>query len=211
MNGDESDAARFAAFGATPCRRWYRLGPPLAVVGALAFVAAACGSGSASRGVASLGTPTTVAPAAASSASSAGSSVSGQRGAQAVKFAACMRSHGVKDFPSPIISGNQVSIRISPALSPKSPRFQSALAGCRSLLPGGPLKGGGITPADQVDYLKAAQCMRSHGIAGFPDPTFSNGGVRFELPSGMNANAMPFLKARVICEKLIPAGLPYSS
>jgi hypothetical protein len=54
--------------------------------------------------------------------------------------------------------------------------------------------------------------MRAHGIAGFPDPTFSGpGGVRFTLPAGMDANSPQFETARSICEKLIPQGLPYSN
>jgi hypothetical protein len=53
--------------------------------------------------------------------------------------------------------------------------------------------------------------MRSHGISGFPDPVFSGGGVMFPIPTGMDTNAPQFLQARQTCQKLIPAGLPYSS
>jgi hypothetical protein len=58
-----------------------------------------------------------------------------------------------------------------------------------------------------------AACMRSHGIPNFPDPTFSDNSVRFVAPPGMNAtkgNSSQLLRAREICEMLIPAGLPYS-
>ncbi len=64
---------------------------------------------------------------------------------------------------------------------------------------------------DQADYLKAAECMRSHGIAGFADPVFSGGNVNFPIPSGMDANSTQFRRAREICELLVPPGLPYSS
>ena len=67
-----------------------------------------------------------------------------------------------------------------------------------------------FTAQQQADYLKAAACMRRHGIAGFPDPVFSGGDVHFPLPAGMNANSTQFLRAREICEQLIPNGLPYS-
>ena len=53
--------------------------------------------------------------------------------------------------------------------------------------------------------------MRSHGIAGFPDPQFSNGNVTFPIPHGMDTNSQQFLRAREICQNLIPRGLPYSS
>ena len=65
-----------------------------------------------------------------------------------------------------------------------------------------------LTTAQQADYLKAAQCMRAHGINGFPDPDFSGGGVRFPLPQGMNANSTQFEAARHICQKLDPERPP---
>jgi hypothetical protein len=67
-----------------------------------------------------------------------------------------------------------------------------------------------ITTQDQADYLKAAACMRNHGIAGFPDPVFSSGNADFHVPQGLDTNSTRFRGAREICEMLIPAGLPYS-
>jgi hypothetical protein len=67
-----------------------------------------------------------------------------------------------------------------------------------------------ITAQDQADYLKAADCMRDHGIVGFPDPAFSGNQVDFPIPGGMNTKSTQFLRARETCEMLIPAGLPYS-
>jgi hypothetical protein len=53
--------------------------------------------------------------------------------------------------------------------------------------------------------------MRSHGIASFPDPVFSGGGVSFPTPPAGFATGSPrFVQARQICQRLIPAGLPYS-
>jgi hypothetical protein len=126
-----------------------------------------------------------------------------------LKFVACMRSHGVVNFPEPIVSGDQVSIRITPSIAGE-PRFKSAQAFCQSLLPGKG-QGASFTTQQQADYLKAAACMRAHGIVGFPDPNFSGGGVDFPLPPGMKANAPSFEAARQICQKLIPQGLPYSN
>jgi hypothetical protein len=91
-----------------------------------------------------------------------------------------------------------------------SPQFQKAQKACEALAPPRPTTPN-FTTQQQADYLNAAACMRSHGIAGFPDPTFAGGGARFNLPTGMDANSTPFRAARVICEKLIPQGLPYSS
>jgi hypothetical protein len=72
--------------------------------------------------------------------------------AQALKFSACMRSHGVTSFPDPQISGGRISIQIKggpgSGLDPNSPLFQRAQKACGSALPGanggpGPATSGG--------------------------------------------------------------------
>jgi hypothetical protein len=68
-----------------------------------------------------------------------------------------------------------------------------------------------ITPADQADYLKAAECMRSHGVPDFPDPTFGNNSVTFNAPPSIDPNSSQARSAVAICAKLIPPGLPYSN
>ena len=60
------------------------------------------------------------------------------------------------------------------------------------------------------DYLKAAACMRAHGIPGFPDPVISGTQVQFPIPAGVDPNSAQFTQARQICSRIIPAGLPYS-
>lgn len=61
-----------------------------------------------------------------------------QFAAQALKFAACMRSHGVPNFPDPKGSG----AFLIQGIDPNSPQVKSAQQACQSLLPaGGP--GGG--------------------------------------------------------------------
>ena len=69
---------------------------------------------------------------------------------------------------------------------------------------------GQVTRADQADYLRAAACMRRHGFSDFPDPTFKNDNVTFDIPSSIDANSPKFRSALAACQKLIPAGLPYS-
>jgi hypothetical protein len=68
-----------------------------------------------------------------------------------------------------------------------------------------------ITPADRLDYLKGAACMRSHGFPGFPDPTFGNNTVTFNIPPNIDPNSPQAKRAEAICAKLIPPGLPYSN
>lgn len=122
-----------------------------------------------------------------------------------------MRSHGLPQFPDPT---NGTTLRIGPVngVDPSSPHFEAAQAACGSLLPGGGgAVGATITPAEQLDYLHAAAGMRSHGFADFPDPTITNGHVRFEPPPGMNPDSPQVQTALTICRKLIPAGLAYSN
>jgi hypothetical protein len=68
-----------------------------------------------------------------------------------------------------------------------------------------------ITPADQGDYLKAAECMRSHGVPDFPDPTFGNNTVTFNVPPNIDPNSSQAESAVATCSQLIPPGLPYSN
>jgi hypothetical protein len=57
----------------------------------------------------------------------------------ALAYAACMRSHGITNYPDPKVSGNGVSMGFSPAsgIDASSPQFQSASLACRPLAPRG--------------------------------------------------------------------------
>jgi hypothetical protein len=58
--------------------------------------------------------------------------------AQALKFSACMRAHGVPSFPDPSTQNGGVTISLGGSgLSPNSPRLRAAQQACRSLMPGG--------------------------------------------------------------------------
>jgi hypothetical protein len=76
---------------------------------------------------------------------------------------------------------------------------------------GGPTPSPTITRADQTDYQNAARCMRSHGVPNFPDPTFANNTVTFDIPPNIDRNSSQAKTAEAICVKLIPPGLPYSA
>jgi hypothetical protein len=66
---------------------------------------------------------------------------------QALKFAACMRSHGVPGFPDPIVVQGGTAVGLEPprGMDRNSPRFQAAVRACRRFEPGmaGVLAGGG--------------------------------------------------------------------
>lgn len=177
----------------------------LLLVGALL---AGCGS-SPKGGVASLGSHGSSSH---TSSSSTGSSEGHESSpaSQAVAYAACMHEHGVPNFPEPQVSehGNSVSVKMAvPAGVGHNPKFNTAQQACRKLLPGGgPQNQRALTPAQQGQYLKAAACIRSHGVPNFPDPTFSGGGVHIEHQN-LNESSPAFKTAVHDCESLIPGGV----
>jgi hypothetical protein len=186
--------------------RW--AAPLTAALAALGVLVAGCGGNSPSGGVASLGSHTST------TSSTAGSSDGGESspGSQAVAYSACMRAQGVPNFPDPKIStdGNsvKVAIGVTPAIT-GNPHFKSAQQTCNKLLPGGGPGAGPnrqMSPAEQSQYLKAAACIRSHGVPNFPDPTFSGGGVHIEH-QGLNESSPAFKAAVQACESLIPGGV----
>lgn len=97
----------------------------------------------------------------------------------AVQFSACMRSHGVPDFPDPGSANFKIALAPSAA---RSPAFHSALSACQHLLPGAGTQQetAAQAHAQVVAMLAFARCMRGHGFQSFPDPTGS-GEVTHEM------------------------------
>jgi hypothetical protein len=90
---------------------------------------------------------------------------------EALKFAGCVRSHGITDFPDPSSGGGFV-FHASAGMT-QSPQFQAAQKACQKYMPPGP--GSGPAPSAQAlaHMVKVAECMRRHGITDFPDPRTS--------------------------------------
>lgn len=66
-----------------------------------------------------------------------------QRQAQLLKLSACMRSHGIKDFPDPSNGGLTVQVHPGSDLDPNNQAFRKAQQACAKYQPfkGGALKG----------------------------------------------------------------------
>jgi hypothetical protein len=63
--------------------------------------------------------------------------------AQALKFVACMRSHGLPNMPDPIVNANGIGLRIGGGPGSTGPRpsmqvVQAAQRACQKLMPGAP-------------------------------------------------------------------------
>jgi len=90
--------------------------------------------------------------------------------AAGVRFADCMRAHGVANFPDPSPGGG-IQIGSGSGINPQSPAFQSAQSACSKLLPGGGPPRGPVSESRKLQMLRLAECMRRHGLGAFPDPT----------------------------------------
>lgn len=183
---------------------WWRWGAFAVALVALSLCLSACGGGSTS-GVASVGsssTTTTVAPAAGAAGNSATDYT------DAVSYAACMRSHGITNFPDPTSSGAFVTDRgelNGQDVDQGSSQYSAAHKACSHLLP----NGGQITPAEQqtevAGLLKYVQCMRTHGEPNMPDPTTSAvGGVGVSVPAGLDPSSPQFQAAEKACRSVLP-------
>ena len=116
--------------------------------------------------------------------------------AQQVKYAQCMRTHGVPGFRDPTIKQSPQGTGISQGVSAsvgQSPAFGSANHACARLLPAG-AQGPSqpATAAEHAQDVAFAACVRRHGVPNMPDPAPS--GV-FNLPSQINQNAPAFMTA----------------
>jgi hypothetical protein len=148
--------------------------------------------------------------------SSSTPTASGSAQTQAVKFAQCMRSNGVTNYPDPSSSGRPQSLN---QIDPNSPEFQTAYTACRKDLTSGGVGPPAPTAAQLRFALAFAQCMRKNGFPPFPDPlttapeqpNFSLGrGEYFPLNSTTDwqTPSPAFKQAAKDCGVQLPSGLP---
>jgi hypothetical protein len=113
-----------------------------------------------------------------------------------VKFAQCMRSHDIKNFPDPVDGGFSFSGVGPDSVDPGSPAFQAAKAACIHLVPG-EAERPTVTAQDLAAGDKLAACMRSHGFPSFPDPTSQN---VFDVPESINIALPSYQSAFSTCQ-----------
>lgn len=109
---------------------------------------------------------------------------------KAVKFAECVRVHGVPHFPDPDATGNfNFGVDVSAAT------FTAAVNACKALQPPGTLSAHRSTK-QQSAALRFAACVRAHGVPDFPDPV--NGQPLIDttkIPSSNQPGGMTILNA----------------
>jgi hypothetical protein len=131
-----------------------------------------------------------------------------------------MRARGVPDFPDPQPGAANAKFPGAQRLGVSSPVYQAADSACQHLLPAG--TDDQFPPAEVQQLLigmrQFSQCMRSHGVPNWPDPSVdAEGRPVFDLGdhgfSRTEAHS-PQLGAREDeCQNLLPSalgGLPES-
>jgi hypothetical protein len=167
----------------------------LALAGIIGLISAGCGSNASSE------TGTASSPGTAGnsgSGSSTGGASTTSSGAdkkltardKAVKFAECIRAHGVRDFPDPDAKNQfQYGVSVTPAV------WKQATTACKDLQPPGTLSGK-RTPKQQSASLRFAQCIRDNGVKDFPDPVNGEPLVdTTKIPSSNKPGGMTILNA----------------
>jgi hypothetical protein len=171
---------------------------------------------------------TVLAAACSGSPPPAGSGASPHAGGSAssrsdVAFSACMRSGGVPSYPDPIVVRGVPTLPKGGAqrFGVSSSVFAAAQRSCQHLLPatGGALTASSlqqcylaqVCPQDLVQHAMTAgqafaQCMRSHGVSNWPDPSIDPQGrplfdINVPRPPPQRTSA-----AMSECSRLDPAG-----
>jgi hypothetical protein len=191
-----------------------RINLSVVVLSSGVLLLAGCGGGSSSPGVAHLSSSTSGGSAANTGGRSSTPESSASTRQRMVAYSQCMRSHGVPEFPEPtegrlLIRPGNHNVHVT-GVNPQSSQFQAAQKVCGKLLP----NGGAPSPAEQAkaqeSALKFSQCMRTHGVPNFPDPTFSDGGVRMKLKAGgangIDPESPQFRAAQKACQSIAPGG-----
>jgi hypothetical protein len=147
--------------------------------------------------------------------------------ASAVEYSACVRSDGVPHYPDPGSSG-QLPKTDAGQLGVSSARYEAAQRACRHLLPtGGSLQQQEHQCVQNSDCSRAlvqqmlaadrklAECMRSHGVPNFPDPTNGgSGGPWFNISgvgiSDAQSHTRQFIARLNQCGRLVGDNAPES-
>jgi len=152
---------------------------PLAALATVALIGTGCSDASSESGTAS-STGTT--------SSAADTKLTARD--KAVKFAECIRAHGVTDFPDPDAKNEfQYGVSVTPAV------WTKATTACKDLQPPGTLSAK-RTPKEQSASLRFAQCVRNNGVKDFPDPVNGEPLINtYEIPSSNKPGGMTILNA----------------
>jgi hypothetical protein len=109
-----------------------------------------------------------------------------------------MRSHGVSNFPDPILGGH-FGFTADSGINPDTPQFKAAYSYCATRY----LHYRQLSPAElarrNAAAVKFSACMRSHGASDFPDP---DGQAAINLPTDGYEHTPDVQRAEEVCKSL---------
>lgn len=199
------DTARSLAGSKRRQRRGFGVSLAVAPLLAFALLAAGCGGGSKDPAAAGAGRSTTTAPSAAAASGLPSPPSQAQQQQELLQLAECMRSNGEPNFPDPSPSAGILGMVENSGVDPQSPAFQAAWKACKKYGPGG-----NLTPAqsaaENAEGVQESQCMRSHGVPNFPDPTTGPVGEQVInlRGTGIDPTSPTVQAASQACQKLFP-------
>jgi hypothetical protein len=165
----------------------------LAGVVGLFLLASACGDSSGGAKVAQVDTNRSANDSDSSNGSGSGDPMA---------YSACMRSHGVPNFPDPDENGRLLVKGGVDGMN--TPQGRKAAEACAHLQPNGG------RPRTQLlrempSLLAYAKCMRTHGVPTFADPDITPDGHHIEFPVSNFTNSPASTAAAAACRgKLSP-------
>jgi hypothetical protein len=121
---------------------------------------------------------------------------------RSLTYSRCMRAHGVPDFP--ILKRGPGGSLVHPVSPPAgmltSPGYDAAFRACLKLA----VVGGGSPARYRAMALKGlaqAECMRTHGITGYPSPGALDGGLHEPDATaiGLDTHTLQFAAAARAC------------
>jgi hypothetical protein len=121
---------------------------------------------------------------------------------QSLTYSRCMRSHGVPDFP--ILKQGHGGTLVHPLSPPAgmltSPGYDAGFRACLTLAVNGGHHAARYR-ATALEGLKQAECMRAHGITGYPSPATLDGGIHVPdfTAIGLDPHTLRFQAAGRAC------------
>jgi hypothetical protein len=112
---------------------------------------------------------------------------------QAVKFAQCLREHGI-EVEDPV-DGQMPAV---PQGAATDEELEAAEEACREYQGGTP-KTKQVSEEDLAKLREMSQCMRDHGYPNFPDPDPDKGGIILGDDSGIDLNDPKVQQAQQEC------------
>ena len=109
--------------------------------------------------------------------------------------------HGRLPITAPVLA-------IRPSLRRRL-RFATAIIGCGLAITACGSSGSKPAHSDsgRTSFLAFSECMRSHGVPSFPDPS-ARGGINIPQGSNINPFLPSFKAAQAQCHKRLPGGGP---